>query len=583
MKNLTFSIIIGLLIHTGGFSQSCLPEGITFFTQDEIDNFQINYPNCRRIEGDIHIDDDPYGGWITNLNGLSVLTSVGGSLYTDGADVLYNVNGLDNITSIGGDLSITYLYLNSLAALDNLTSIGGDLIIQSYVLNSLTGLNNLSSIGGDLKISTCLSLTSLSGLNSLASIRGNFNLTDNNALNNLTGLENLTFIGGDISLIRNDVLTSLSGLENIDVDSVGNLEVYGNPLLSDCEVQSICAYLESPNGSVSIYDNATGCNNPTEVASGCGITLSCLPFGNYWFSSQSDVDNFQSNYPDCSVLGGDVTIEGDDIINLNGLIGVNFIESGLRIKYNPMLTDLTGLNNLTTIGGLLLVSFNSSLPNLIGLNNVTSVGGLLRVTYNSSLLNLNGLESVSTVDGSLEIENNNMLTELKALNNLTSVDGRLMIDYNPNLQSLEGIDNIDAGSITYLWITHNGHLSVCDVKSVCDYLANHTGIFEIGFNATGCANAQQISIACDTMELPEQMIDPGFSILYNARERQIVIRKNNESLNFEVNIYNQIGQRVLHKKVITNQMNVSSLKSGVYIVELVSDKLNYRKKLMINN
>ncbi len=58
------------------FSQPCLPSGITFTTQEQIDNFQSIYPNCTEIEGDMIIE----GNDITNLEGLSVLTAIGGFL-----------------------------------------------------------------------------------------------------------------------------------------------------------------------------------------------------------------------------------------------------------------------------------------------------------------------------------------------------------------------------------------------------------------------------------------------------------------------------------------------------------------------
>ncbi len=58
------------------FSQPCLPSGITFSTQDQIDNFSINYPNCTEIEGYVLIE----GSNITNLDGLEVLTSLGSDL-----------------------------------------------------------------------------------------------------------------------------------------------------------------------------------------------------------------------------------------------------------------------------------------------------------------------------------------------------------------------------------------------------------------------------------------------------------------------------------------------------------------------
>jgi hypothetical protein len=109
----------------------CLPGGITFTTQEQIDNFQINYPGCTEIEGDVYIGDWMSGSSITNLNGLSVLTSVGGGLYIGNNPSLTNLLGLDNLNTIGG---VLWIYWNnaitSLMGLDNLNSIGGTLGID---------------------------------------------------------------------------------------------------------------------------------------------------------------------------------------------------------------------------------------------------------------------------------------------------------------------------------------------------------------------------------------------------------------------------------------------------------------------
>ncbi len=34
-------------------AQSCLPDGITFETQAQIDSFQVNYPGCTEVEGNV--------------------------------------------------------------------------------------------------------------------------------------------------------------------------------------------------------------------------------------------------------------------------------------------------------------------------------------------------------------------------------------------------------------------------------------------------------------------------------------------------------------------------------------------------
>jgi hypothetical protein len=54
MKKLILIIAAVAFSHSITFSQGCLPEGITFTTQAQIDSFQIDYPGCTEIEGDEH-------------------------------------------------------------------------------------------------------------------------------------------------------------------------------------------------------------------------------------------------------------------------------------------------------------------------------------------------------------------------------------------------------------------------------------------------------------------------------------------------------------------------------------------------
>jgi hypothetical protein len=309
--NKLVSIMIGLILSLTCFSQSCLPDGILFTNQNQIDSFQVNYPNCTQIEGDVKI-----GGDIIDLNGLSLITHIGGSLT----------------------------------------------IQLTNVLTNLIGLTSLSSIGENLFIAQNSSLTSLSGVPSLSNIGWGFEITANDALINLSGLEGLTSIGGSIRIDENYALTSLTGLDNIVASSISSLYIYDNIALSSCDAQSICDFLASPNGSVNIYENATGCNSPPEIANGCGITLPCLPYGNYHFSSQADITNFESDYPGCTDLLGYVVISGGDINNLNGLSVVDSIGSSLCLSGNPILSSLLGLDNIVA-GSIsdLYIYYNPSL------------------------------------------------------------------------------------------------------------------------------------------------------------------------------------------------------------------------------
>ncbi len=164
------------------YDSHCLPDGIDFNSQEDIDDFYGDHPGCYDIEGDVVI----YGDDIDNLNGLDLISSIGG---------------------------------------------------------------NLSIISNDL-------------------------------LTSLTGLENLTSIGGNLEIIGNPGLATLSGLGNIDAASIGDLSIYGNPLLSDCDVWSICQYLGAPGGTIDIHTNAEGCNSKEEVEVACLTDVSEIVFDN---------------------------------------------------------------------------------------------------------------------------------------------------------------------------------------------------------------------------------------------------------------------------------------------------------------
>ena len=78
-----YIILFVLLAINSANAQGCLPEGIYFGSQAQVDSFQINYPGCTKIEGNVSISQEAGNNPITNLNGLSVLTSIGGDLFTE--------------------------------------------------------------------------------------------------------------------------------------------------------------------------------------------------------------------------------------------------------------------------------------------------------------------------------------------------------------------------------------------------------------------------------------------------------------------------------------------------------------------
>lgn len=269
----------------------CLPEGITFTTQAQIDNFQVNYPGCTEIEGNVRIGYIDNQTDITNFNGLSVVNSIGGYLRIMGNPNLVNMFGLNNLSSIVGNFETSNNEtLKNFEGLDNLTIIEGNLeigihsdvgtgAIGNSSLLDMSGLNNIISVGGSLLILANDSLLNLTGLENLTSIGMNLEIGyydffvnhyyGNPVLTDLTALQSLSSIGGSLLISCCENLTNIEGLENIDPNSIYDLKIQHNDLLSECDVQSICDYLAAPNGTIEIHDNASGCNSQQEVEEAC--------------------------------------------------------------------------------------------------------------------------------------------------------------------------------------------------------------------------------------------------------------------------------------------------------------------------
>jgi hypothetical protein len=316
MKRLSTIVCILLVLSSiTAASQPCPPYNLTFTTQSSIDNFQAVFPDCTEIEFSVKVE----GSDITNLNGLSNITSIGGDLRILHTERLVDLTGLENLSFIGHMLEIhNNDSLSSIYALNSLSAIGGFVkiidnpqlvslaglegvstewldIVNNDNLTNLTGLSSMDEVGwltisGNdellslegleqlsdvhyLTIEYNQSLQSLVGLNKLSEVRS-LHLHSNSNLSDLEGLDNLPLIESLI-IEENDILLTLSGLDSVQV--LIDLVLVNNPQLSVCNVQSICAYLSNPPGYLDISNNSDGCNNAQEVEDDCLSSISEQP------------------------------------------------------------------------------------------------------------------------------------------------------------------------------------------------------------------------------------------------------------------------------------------------------------------
>lgn len=501
------------------FAGSCLPKGIIFSTQEQIDDFRINNPGCTEIEGNVTIT----GNRITNLNGLHVLNSIGGNLRLFYNPALTSLTGLESLTSIGGNLRIEYNYaLTSIHALENLISIGGNLLVESnYALTALTGLENLTSVEGRINIGFNHSLNDLNGLNNITYIGDGLQIYGNHNMTALSGLEDLAYIHGNLFIALNSALTDLSGMDKL-ISIGGNVDISENNLLADL---TGFGNLTSVAGDLFIYINNAltsldGLENLETV--GRTLTISYNPS----LADIAALDNL-------SFVGGNIVINSNQILSVcndswlcslitnavgkikitnnaprcGSIIDAAYSCGGLPCLPNGDYYFETQINinrfavafpDCTDTEGNIFIN-GAGIYDLNGLHVLTSVDGLLNISHNPQLTDLTGLENIISIGSGLFINNNCNLSSLNALENLTSIGGYLSINWNQSLSSLTGLENIAPGSISALNIKYNHNLSSCAVGSICDFLAAPAGMVQIMNNAPGCNNSGEIMNECNSI------------------------------------------------------------------------------------
>ncbi len=360
---------------------------------------------------------------------------------------------------------------------------------------------------------------------------------------------NCSEIEGHVSISGNDI-TNLNGLNNL-VSIAGYLVIsYNNNL-----------------------NNLEGLNNLTSIGGGIIINT------NHSLTNISALSNAAFSETGEYLGGQCIEITNNDaLINLEGLNSIDTINQHLSIDFNASLTSLSGLQNLRYINGYFLLDQNDALTNLEGLNNLNRINYIFFITRNDALTNLEGLTNLTTLLRDFSISSNDSLLSLSGLNSLTSVSV-IGIGGNPMLNDINALTNVNPTLLEKLTIKNNTSLMNCDIKSICNYLFLPDANFEINNNATGCNSEEEVITAC-TEDVSEINLKPVPTIYPNPATKNLFISSNNEIVN-TVTIFNHLGQKVIVKTTPTDKIDVSMLKQGIYVIELVSNKYKTKHKLII--
>lgn len=466
------------------FTTNRCPSGdLTFTSQSAVDNFKVMYPVCTSITGSVNVS----GSTVTNLNGLSNLTNIGGLTiwYTN---TLAKLDGLSSLTNISGSLSIqNNSLLTDISGLSGIPS--GNITSLKITSNPLLSICNLPNF--------CTFL-SKSPTTHPREIRDNLGSCSNEAaIAANCPVVCDSFIPTDVSVTTVNSSGATFGWNTANHATAYDwivIETWGNPATSQPLASG------RVNGTIA---NATDLSEYTSydfyVRTVCGpdnesqwsnrinfTTTGICPTPNTTFNNQEGIDNFKINYPTCTQLQGNVSIVGYAITNLDGL------------------------SNITSISGSLSITYSNYLTTLDGLSSLTNIGGELNISYNTALTHLNGLSSLTSINS-----------------------GRLSLYNNSVLSDITGLSNINSETIGHLDITSNPLLSVCNFPEFCKYLSNPntTHSRTISRNAAGCLNTTVIIAACNPCSAIVSLTSPtdDYSLGIETKKAKAINGKINAS------------------------------------------------------
>jgi len=474
-------IIICLLIlfAFNSKSQDCLPDGITFTRQSQIDSFRILYPGCIKIIGDVTI---LFNNNIWYLDSLDHIQFIDGDLkLSSSSDSLISLKGFHDLTHVQGVISI-FLFssvIDSILGFENLRSIGGGMNIEhmgslKYVnafselqwigedlvmdvlpeVHTIIAFGNLTKINGDLYMNYLNKLSILDGFMKLDSIGGDLELSQFAHLNDHNFFPQLKYTGGQLYLYGIE-MHSITGFASL-TSTGSHLRIEGSPQLKYLDAFENLTKIDGQLQLNQSLDTTKFEGFPQLRNVGGDIRISnCLMDTLLGFNSLDTIEGaliFQGNdsliqvnaFSQVNYLKGDLTIIGHERLrHFKGLTLLDKIHTNFEIQENLFLDSIDSFQSLDTITFQTIISHNENLHNLHFLPTLIATRDLY-VQNNTGLQSLDGLQQLRSVSNEATISDNSSLKSMFGLQNLQFVGPFFRITDNDSLISLNGLDNLDS-------------------------------------------------------------------------------------------------------------------------------------------
>jgi len=426
----------------------------------------------------------------------------------------------------------------------NCTQINGNLNIGSLNTSifsniyNLSGLENVSSIMGDLLIANNNSLTNIHGLDQLLNIEGNVRIFYNNSVGNLTGLGKLNTVVGDFRISGNASLTVIGGLQ----------------------------YLTNVGGDMEISDNDALINFTA-------------------FGKLTTIDGY------LSIWGNQVLENIDELTKLGAVAG------NLSIHQNESLENLQGLGSLATLGGDFNITHNTNLVEIGDLSPTMQPSAMLRVALNSNLSdcavqvfcdhisNNGGVEIVGNGQGcssALEIENSCASTLPVELSGFYAevrdrgvlLTWQTLIENNNEGFEIQRSDD-GLGWEAIGWEAGQGDSEIAQKYTFTDSRPilgkSYYRLAQSDFD--GKIEYSQIVMVSFFRDVVSVYPNPVSDVLKITVVDDMPIET--------VIVYNTSGKEVMRETGITDNLNVSRLHKGTYIIAIQVNGETTRQKIVV--
>jgi len=327
---------------------------------------------------------------LSNIIGFVMLETASYFSITDNANLI-NIEGFNALTTIDNSFNIgSNESLTTISGFNSLNEVGNNnssncgsncdvfAIEQNPNLTAINGFDALQTVNARFRIKNNLLLNSLIGFSALNYVIS-FEIASNPILQSVNNFVALQTVPQSFTISNNPSLCALTGFTSLT--SLGSVNISQNEILNNCCILNCFDVSAVTTGSITIDNNARGCNSLNEVETLCPAEFCATPGCQIYDSINCGCPADCPNWPQAIFLNTGWNLISFDIVPSDNSIQNVFA----NIISDSNLEFVSTFNNGT-------VTFNPNLPTPFNTLQTISEGfGYWVKVTNATFLPVDGL------------------------------------------------------------------------------------------------------------------------------------------------------------------------------------------------